>query len=101
MKIDDQISLNNIDALPRKPHDGSRLPAVGNTPKAQVYNDKVVLSPKARELQDARIRLDGLPDVNVRRVAQIQQQIETNTYKIDGRTIAERMLRTMALNSGW
>jgi len=61
--------------------------------------DKVVLSPKAREIQEARQLLDELPDVNEPKVAAIRLQIDKGVYKIDGNQIAERMMRDMALNT--
>jgi flagellar biosynthesis anti-sigma factor FlgM len=61
--------------------------------------DKVVLSPKAREIQEARQLLDELPDVNEPKVAHIRLQIDKGVYKIDGSQIAERMMRDMALNN--
>lgn len=61
--------------------------------------DKVVLSPKAKEIQEARQLLDELPDVNEPKVAHIRLQIDKGVYKIDGNQIAERMMRDMALNN--
>ena len=101
MKIDEQIAFTHIDASLRKHNDAPRLAATVNAQGGGEFNDKVVLSPKARELQDARTQLNTLPDVDMRRVTEIQQQVENNTYKIDGRQIAERMLRAMHRNIGW
>ena len=61
--------------------------------------DKVVLSPKARELHEARVELAGIPDIDSGRVARIQHRIEKGTYEIDGGQIAEKMLGEMMRNS--
>lgn len=60
--------------------------------------DKVVLSPKAREVQEARRQLDAVPDVDGPRVEALRFKVETGVYAIDGSQIAERMLREMSLN---
>ena len=63
--------------------------------------DKVVLSPKAREIQEARKLLDKIPDIDEPKVTRIRLQLETGVYKIDGSQIAERMMRDMTLNNGF
>lgn len=92
MIVNDQSVFINFEAHTQRSHQASRPAASATT--------KVVLSPKARELKDARLRLIGLPNVDARRVAQIQLQIENGTYTIDAGRIAERMLEEMQLNSG-
>ena len=100
MKINDQSAFINFEAHTTKPQDSSVHPArVSPTQSTRPSGDKVVLSPKARELQDAQTRLGDLPDIDARRVGQIKLQIENGTYKIDGGKIAERMLEEMRLNS--
>ena len=99
MKINDQSAYINFEAHAKRPQDVSSPSDTARADKAPLSTDKVVLSPKARELQDARMELGGLPDVDVRRVARIRHQIDKGTYEIDGGKIAERMLGEMHLNS--
>ncbi|MDJ0721134.1 MAG: flagellar biosynthesis anti-sigma factor FlgM [Desulfobacterales bacterium] len=101
MKINDQSAHINFEAHTQRALDAAHQ-AEGNArnENAPPSADKVVLSPKARELQDARVELAGLPDIDTQRVAQIQHQIEKGTYRIDGGQIAERMLAEMRLHSG-
>ena len=54
--------------------------------------DKVVLSPLAREIHEAAKTLSAVPDVCEEKVAAIRSQIENGTYQIDGQKIAGRML---------
>ncbi|MGD8268197.1 MAG: flagellar biosynthesis anti-sigma factor FlgM [Desulfobacterales bacterium] len=100
MKINDQSAFINFDARTPKPQDSpahsARVRAAQST---RPSGDKVVLSPKARELQDAHTQLGRLPEIDARRVGQIKLQIENGTYRIDGGRIAERMLEEMRLNS--
>jgi len=60
--------------------------------------DNVILSPKAREIQEAKKLLNALPDIRDEKVAQIKKQIENGTYQIDGERIATRMVKDSLLN---
>ena len=100
MKINDSNAHINFETYAQKTREAAGAhenpPAVsGGDPPV----DKVVLSPKAREIQEARQQLDEIPDVNESRVAQLRLQVDTGVYKIDGNQIAERMMRDMALNN--
>lgn len=100
MKIDDSSVHINFEAYAQKAKDtgsGQTQPATVSGEPPPV--DKVVLSPRAREIQDARNSLKDIPDVNEPKVAQIRLQLDTGVYKIDGSQIAERMMRDMALNN--
>ena len=100
MKINDQSAFINFETHASRPPEGAGHPARATSAhSASPAADKVVLSPKARELQDARSQLDRLPDIDTQRVGQIQLQIKSGTYKIDGGKIAERMLAEMRLNT--
>lgn len=102
MKINDQSAFINFEAHAPRPQASSAHQArVSPAPSARPSADKVVLSPKARELQDAHTQLGRLPDIDTRRVGQIKLQIENGTYQIDGGKIAERMLEEMRLNSNF
>ena len=100
MKIDDSSIHINFEAYAQKAKNaggGNPQPAAasGENPP----EDKVVLSPKAREIHEARNLLKDIPDIDERKVAQISLQLDTGVYKIDGSQIAERMMRDMALNN--
>ena len=100
MKINDSSVHINFEAYAQRTKD-----APGAQEQSSVVSgdsapvDKVVLSPKAREIQEARHLLDELPDVNEPKVANLRLQIDRGVYKIDGNQIAERMMRDMALNN--
>jgi len=61
----------------------------------------VAVSPKARELVDARKRAfeiaKGTPDVRENRVADIKRQIQAGTYKVDPGKIADGIAREALL----
>lgn len=59
----------------------------------EVKNDNVILSPRAKELYEAKNILSTCPDVNEEKVAQIKKQIEEGTYQLDSQKIAEKLLK--------
>jgi len=67
-------------------------------PKGGLSEDKVALSPEAKQIQEAKKLLDSLPDIREDKVAEIKEQIEAGTYNIDGEKIAFKMIRESILN---
>jgi len=55
--------------------------------------DNVELSQTAKDIRQAKKLLDSIPDIREEKVAQIKQQIEDGTYKIDEEKIALNMLK--------
>ena len=99
MKITDHTPYVSFDAYTQKTRDRVSLhrgeDAGGSAPAP---SDKVVLSPKAREIQDASRMLQSLPEVREDKVDRIRLEIEKGTYGVDGGKIAEKMLAEMAAN---
>ena len=95
-----QRAFNGLKAHTQRSHKSSRPTSSATTTmeRGRTSKNKVVLSPRAREIKDARLRLLVLPDIDARRVAQIRLQIENGTYRIDGSRIAEQMIEEMQLN---
>ena len=56
-------------------------------------NDRVSLSPQARELMEAQRLLADMPDVREDKVREIKQRIEEGRYRIESETIAAQMIR--------
>ena len=54
--------------------------------------DQVVLSPAAREVQEALRQIRSLPDGDSEAVAALKQQIQRNAYPFDFRFIARKMM---------
>ncbi len=99
MKINDSSVHVNFEAYSQKAKDAAG--AQDQPPAASIENapvDKVVLSPKAREIQEARNLLKEVPDIDEPKVAKIRGQIDTGVYKPDGRQIAERMIQNILSN---
>ena len=61
-------------------------------------NDKVVLSPKAREINDAKQKLMNMPDIRQQKVGELRHRIESGTYVVKGDKVALHMLKESVLN---
>ena len=60
--------------------------------------DEVVLSPAAREVQEALRQIRSLPDGYSEAVAALKEQVQRNTYPFDFRFIARKMMTEQLVN---
>ena len=67
-------------------------------PKRIVSEDKVALSPEAKQIQEAKKIIDSLPDIREDKVAEIRARIEDGTYSVDSEKIASKMIKESILN---
>ncbi len=67
-------------------------------PKGGLSEDRVALSPEAKQIQEAKKRLDALSEVREDKVAEIRGQIDAGTYHIDSEKIAFKMIRESLLD---
>jgi hypothetical protein len=60
--------------------------------------DQVILSPAAREVQEALRQIRSLPDGYNEAVAALKEQVQKNTYPFDVRLIARKMMTEQLVN---
>jgi negative regulator of flagellin synthesis FlgM len=60
--------------------------------------DRVLLSPAAREIQAATHQLQAIPDIRAEKVAEIKDRIAQGTYQISSEKIAIRLMGESLLN---
>jgi Anti-sigma-28 factor, FlgM len=60
--------------------------------------DQVVLSPAAREVQEALRQIRALPDGYSEAVAALKEKVRRNTYPFDLRFIARKMITEQLVN---
>jgi flagellar biosynthesis anti-sigma factor FlgM len=102
MKIYDNNVHINFEAYAQKSREAAGSQAQPRPVAADAAPvDKVVLSPKALEIQEARKLLDEIPDTDEAKVAHIRLQLESGAYKIDGSQIAEHIMRDVTLNNSF
>jgi len=70
----------------------------GNPSPSDSYEDRVLLSPMAKEIQMAKSQLQEIPDIRVEKVTEIKNQIDQGTYPISSEKIAHRLMRESLLN---
>ncbi len=70
----------------------------GDAPKAAPSEDKVVLSPQAKEARKAAEELKSIPDIRETKVADIKASITNGTYSVDGEETAYRMMKDSLVN---
>jgi negative regulator of flagellin synthesis FlgM len=58
-----------------------------------VVDDKVRLSARAREVQEAANAMAKIPDVREEKVQQVKMEVDSGTYKVVGNKVARDMLR--------
>ncbi|HEN21209.1 MAG: flagellar biosynthesis anti-sigma factor FlgM [Deltaproteobacteria bacterium] len=69
-----------------------------STSREDSTDDNVVLSPRAKEIQDAKKILISSQDIREEKIAEIRKQIENGTYQINGDKIAVKMIKESILN---
>jgi negative regulator of flagellin synthesis FlgM len=93
MKIADKNPYINLDAY-TKSIKVARDQASQLKPASSVASegDTVVLSPRAREIQELRRKLAEIPEVRENLVAELKEQVKSGIYQADSKKIAARML---------
>jgi flagellar biosynthesis anti-sigma factor FlgM len=60
--------------------------------------DRVLLSPMAKDIQMAKSQLQAIPDVRAEKVTEIKNQISQGTYPVSSEKIAHRLMGESLLN---
>ena len=63
-----------------------------------IYRDRVELSPAAKEIRQAKMDMDSIPDVREEKVAEIKARIDNGTYTLDEEKIASKIIKEALLN---
>jgi negative regulator of flagellin synthesis FlgM len=66
--------------------------------KSSGARESVEISSRAQEMKGARDALQALPDVRAEKVEQVKAQIEQGTYEVNGKQIAEKIIRDSLFN---
>ena len=98
MEITPKDSVN-IDAYVNQVQEKDKADAASEQPeKQQAKADTVVLSDTAKAVQEAKTQLESIPDVREDKVAELKEQVENGTYKVDSEKLAEKMITDSLLN---
>ncbi len=98
MKITDNNSSLNIRKYVSNIKDNRKIDCLTKQGSSQtVKENKVVLSPKSKEIQEATKFIKELPNIREEKVAKLKEEIDQGTYRIDGKKIAFKMLKESIL----
>ncbi len=64
----------------------------GSAAAAVKSEEKVDLSARAKEIQQAKVEVSKSPDVREEKVQEIKTQVEKGTYNVSGEQIANKMV---------
>ncbi len=99
MEITGKGSSVNLRAYMSNLKDKQKAEPVSEKPVSpKTVGDKVVLSPRAKEIVEAKKNIDSIPDIREEKVAAIKKELEKGTYKIDGKKVAFNMIKESILN---
>ena len=94
MEINGKIPVIKIDAYINNIKEKKAVSAPSkNQSKPMPHEDMVHLSRNVRDVKEAREKLDAIPDVDEAKVAEIKEQIKGETYEVDGKKIAFKMIK--------
>ncbi len=99
MEITGKGSSVNMRAYMSNLKDKQKMEPVSEKPVSpKTEGDKVVLSPRAKEIVEAKKMIDSMPDIREEKVAAIKKEIENGTYKVDGKKVALNIIKESILN---
>jgi flagellar biosynthesis anti-sigma factor FlgM len=99
MKIEDKAFTPDaeMDVKKTRGKDTSKL-SPDKSPHTPVPEDRVVLSPKAQQIEEAQRLLRTSPDIREEKVSRLSNEIKNGTYRVDGAKIAPKMTEDALLN---
>ena len=99
MEIDKNQGIQ-VDAYVNQVHDKKKADQAADQAKeSATKTDTVVISDAAKRIQEARAKLDEIPDVREDKVAELKNQIQNDTYQPDARKTADKLLKEQLGNA--
>ena len=94
MEISEKVAPIKISAYMNNVQEKKKIDGpTEHDPKSVLKEDKVDISRTAREVKKARAQLDNVPDIREEKVAEVKNEIDNGTYRIDGKKIAFNMIK--------
>jgi negative regulator of flagellin synthesis FlgM len=98
VKINPHVASGLFDAYRKNAVNKARPEAQAAAPAAKA--DKVELSSEAQRLQSLRVQLASLSDNDrAARIEELRQRVQSGTYNVDARALAEKLARSGILGS--
>jgi negative regulator of flagellin synthesis FlgM len=99
MEIDKNQGVQ-VDAYVNQVQDKKKADQAADQAKeSATKTDTVVISDAAKRIQEARSKLDEIPDVREDKVAELKNQIQNGTYQPDAQKTADKLLKEQLGNA--
>ena len=86
--IEDKRTLNRVQDMDKN----QKLEKRENAQNTESDKDKVTLSGKAKDINELKGLIEGLPDIRQDKVDAVKRAVDTGNYNFDSLKIAQRML---------
>jgi negative regulator of flagellin synthesis FlgM len=100
MKIDSEQLLATVNKFKNEPIEKNETAAVTPEKWIRRASDRVELSRNGAEIERLKKTLQVTPDFRIDRVAQLRGQIAAGNYQVDGKAVAEKMLKSWSELNG-
>ncbi len=87
--VQDRVDVAGKKSVNQKPEPAGQVPE----------GEQIALSAKAKGIQKALETIQTSPDIRSEKVAEIKNQIASNTYQVDSKALAEKILREIITES--
>ena len=100
MKINSEQQLASLSKIANAPPVKQNESAGGGNKGSDLATDRIELSTKSKDIDQLKKAMQVAPDLGSEKVAQLKEQISAGTYKVDGKAVAAKMLKSLSeLNS--
>jgi len=93
MKIDSEQLLATVNKFKNEALEKTETAAVAGDKGIRRAGDRVELSRNGTEIERLKKTMQVAPEFRTDRVAQLKEQVDAGTYKVDGKAVAEKMLQ--------
>ena len=94
MKIDSEQLLATVNKFKNEPLEKNGAAPAAGEKVSRREADRVELSTNGTEIERLKKSMQVAPDFRSDKVAQLKEQIDAGTYHVDGKAVAEKMLKS-------
>jgi len=100
MKISDSNSTTSTIQYLQQSQKPNQPDKAQNAPegKSSPGQDRVDLSPEAKDMQKIHDAVSAAPDVRAEKVEALQKMVQENRYQVDSSAVADKMVRQALLD---
>lgn len=85
------MKINGVNKINQAYQSKTNFSATSKVKKSE--KDDLMLSSIAKDVQIAKVALKTVPDVRMDKIEPIKKRIESGTYNIDAKAVANKMIR--------